>query len=328
MRILVVKTSSLGDLVHTLPALTDASAALPGLRFDWLAEKAFAEIPLWHPAVDRAVICETRRWRKHIWRTLTGGDWGRFKAELREREYDLVIDAQGLFKSAWLASRARGPLAGPDGKGAREPLAAWFYRYKLPVPCAREAHAVQRTRRLFAQALGYALPASAADFGLDRRHFALPELPPPYVVFLHATTWPTKCWPEAQWQALGSWLADRGLRAVLPWGNPEERQAAERIAAPCGGLVLPKMRLTELAGVLAHALAVVGVDTGLAHVAAAVNTPAVTLYGPTLPGLTGTIGANQIHLCSTDATVVDRARPTTVALERVQQALLPWLPSR
>ncbi|MGH8456475.1 MAG: lipopolysaccharide heptosyltransferase I [Stenotrophobium sp.] len=325
MRVLIVKTSSLGDLVHTLPALTDARRVYADVTFDWLAEKSFAEIPAWHPAVDRVITCETRRWRKNLWQTRRSGEWAQFKAQLRERDYYLVLDAQGLFKSAVLASQARGPLAGPGWAGARDRIAPLFYGRRLAVPRVRDAHAVERVRALFAQALGYAKPDTAPDFGLDRAHFPVAELPRPYLVFLHATTWPTKCWPENHWQELGRALHKRGFAIVLPWGNEAERATATRIAAEFGGIVLPKMRLTELAGVLAHARAVVGVDTGLAHVAAVVATPSITLYGPTLPGLTGTVGQNQLHLSSTDAVTVDRGRPNTVAVQRVLDALNPLL---
>lgn len=323
MRILIVKTSSLGDLVHTLPAVTDAVRARPGLRCDWLAEKGFAEIPGWHPAVDLVIPCELRRWRKQPLTAWRHGEWARFQELLRRAHYDLVLDAQGLVKSAFLASRARGIRAGMDRASVREPLAALSYDRRYRVPKGR--HAVERLRDLFALALDYPRPQTAPDFGLDRSRFPAPDLPRPYVVFLHATTWPSKCWPEACWQELGRALDRRGIGIALPWGSEAEQEAAQRIAAGCGGIVLKKMRLTEVAGVLAHARAVVGVDTGLAHVAAAVGTPGITLYGPTLPGLTGTIGANQIHLRSTDAATVDRSRPTTVAVARVQEALAPFL---
>lgn len=325
MRVLIVKTSSLGDLVHTLPALTDASRARPGVRFDWLAERPFAQIPAWHPSVDRVIESDLRRWRRAPLATLRGPAWREFRASLREVVYDLVLDAQGLVKSALLAAQAIGPRAGLDFSSAREPLAALFYQRRLRV--ARDRHAVERVRALFAQALDYAQPASAADYGIERARFAAPELPQPYLVFLHATTWPTKCWPEASWQALGAWARDRGFAVALPWGTDAERGAAERIAAAFGGTVLPRMDLSGVAGVLAHARAVVGVDTGLAHVAAAVGTPSITLYGPTLPGRTGTVGAGQVHLRSTDAASVDRARPTTVAVERVIDALAQMLPT-
>lgn len=315
MRILIVKTSSLGDLVHTLPAVTDAARARPELRFDWLSEKSFAEIPAWHPAVERVITCEMRRWRKNLWQTWRSGEWQAFRNALRETPYDLVLDAQGLFKSAWLAAQARGPHAGH----AREQAASLFYDRAIPIP--RDDHAVDRQRDLFAQALGYTRPLTAPDSGLDLSHFVKPQLPQPYAVFLHATTWPSKCWPESHWQQLGRWFAQQNCSVALPWGNEAERVAAERIAAAFGGVVLPRMNLTAVAGVLAYAKVVVGVDTGLAHLAAAVNTPSVTLYGPTLPALTGTVGRNQRHLCATEAVTVDRNRRNDILPARVIEAL-------
>ncbi len=321
MRALIVKTSSLGDIVHALPALTDAVRAVPQLRCDWLAERAFAEIPGWHPAVGRVVACDLRGWRRNLRQTVFGGDWARFKAQLREHRYDLIIDAQGLFKSAWLASRAYGPLAGPDFESAREPLATLFYRHRYRIPKHNAAHAVERTRRLFAQAFGYALPEAPPDGGLTRERFPRPGFMGPYVVFVHGTTWPTKRWPIVSWQVLGAHLQERGVTPVLPWGSDAERADAEAIASVCGGLVLPRLGLTALAGWIAWARACVGVDTGLAHIAAALGTPQVTLYGPTLPQLTGAVGANQVWLGSDGATTIDRTRPNTVAIGLVQKAV-------
>jgi len=321
MRVLIVKTSSLGDIVHALPALTDAKLALPELSFDWLAEAAFAEIPAWHPAVERVMSCNLRAWRRHPLHTFFGDEWPRFRDELRLHNYDCVIDAQGLLKSAWLASRARGPIAGPDKHSAREPLAVWFYDQRYTVPKHDDAHAIDRTRSLFAQALGYPLPQTPADAGLPRSNFAAPEMVQPYALLLHGTTWTGKRWPLENWQSIAKWLAQRGLRPVLPWGNDAERADAIAIAESCAGLVLPKLRLTALAGWIAHARVCVGVDTGLAHLAAAFGTSQVTLYGPTLPQLTGAIGANQIWLRSNDADAIDRARATDVNIERVEAAL-------
>lgn len=321
MRILIVKTSSLGDIVHTLPAVTDAARAIPGLRCDWLAERAFAEIPAWHPAVDRVIQCDLRGWRRNLGQTVFGGDWSRFRGELRGTRYDLVIDAQGLVKSAWLARQARGPLAGPDRISAREPLAAAMYQRGYPVPKHDAAHAVERSRRLFAQALGYDYDDTPPQAGLDRARFARPESPLPWVVFLHGTTWTSKRWPLAHWCELGAWIAKRGLRVVLPWGSEAEHSDAQRIAQACNGLVLPRLGLTPLAGWLAWARLCVGVDTGLAHLAAAFGTPQVSLYGPTLPELTGAVGNHQVWLTSGDYNTIDRERPNTVSVERVREAL-------
>lgn len=315
MHILIVKTSSLGDLVHTLPALTDAHRARPDLRFDWLCEKSFAEIPAWHPAVECVISCEMRRWRNNLWQTWRHREWQAFRTALRARSYDLVLDAQGLLKSALLAQQARGPVVGT----ARERAARLLYDRHIAIP--RNDHAVERQRNLFAQALDYPRPMAAPDYGLRRDQFAKPDLPQPYVVFLHATTWPTKCWLDGHWQDLGRWLVRQGYKVVLPWGSEQEHQTAQRIAVAFGGLVLPRMNLSAVAGVLAHAKAVVGVDTGLAHLAAAVGTPSVTLYGPTLPALTGTVGQHQMHLGSTEATTVDRARPNNVPPTQVIEVL-------
>jgi heptosyltransferase-1 len=322
MRLLIVKTSSLGDVVHTLPALTDAARAVPGLRCDWLVERAFAEIPAWHPVVERVIQCNLRTWRRNPGQTVFGGEWRAFRAQLRQTSYDLVIDAQGLLKSAWLARQALGPLAGPDRGGAREPLAALLYRRGYAVPRHDAAHAVERGRRLFAQALGYAFPATPPEAGLSAERFPAPELREPYAVFLHGTTWPSKRWPLQHWAELGAWLSASGLRVVLPWGSDAEHADAQRIARDCAGLVLPKLGLTALAGWLAQARLCLGVDTGLAHLAAALGTPQLTLYGPTLPELTGAVGANQVWLTSGEYRNIDRERPNTVEPERVRRALL------
>jgi heptosyltransferase-1 len=328
MRLLIVKTSSLGDVVHTLPAVTDAARAIPGLRCDWLVERAYAEIPLWHPAVDRVIRCDLRGWRSHPLRTAFGGEWSGFRQQLRLHDYDQVIDAQGLVKSAWLARQARGPLAGPDRASAREPLAARFYDRGIAVPKHDAAHAVDRARRLFAAALAYPLPdaESPADAGLDRAGFPRPELSRPYVMLLHGTTWPGKRWPLANWRRLAAGIAECGRVVVLPWGSVEEKADAELIAADCAGRVLPRLGLTELSGWLAHARAVVGVDTGLMHIAAALGTPGVSLYGATLPRLTGAVGANQHWLCADEtAGTIDRERRNDIAVERVEAALKPLL---
>ncbi len=326
MRLLIVKTSSLGDVLHALAALTDAARARPSLQCDWVVEEAFAEIPAWHPAVNRVIPCALRRWRKDIGAARSSGEWARFRKELRRESYDRVLDAQGLIKSAWLASQARGVRAGPGFTSAREPLAALFYQHRVRIAAREESHAVQRLRQLFALSIGYPLPQTPADFGLDRARFLAPSQARPYAVFLHATTWASKLWPVAHWQQLGRALRAQGLNIVLPWGTPVEREQAVQIAADFGGEVPERQTLTQLAGLLAQARCVVGVDTGLAHLAAALATPMVTLYGPTLPALTGAIGAHQVHLRSSSQDTIDRKRPTTVSVENVLSALRGLVP--
>ncbi|MBF8780686.1 lipopolysaccharide heptosyltransferase I [Pseudomonas fulva] len=296
MRVLIIKTSSLGDVIHTLPALTDAAHALPGIRFDWVVEEGFAEIPAWHPAVDRVIPVNIRRWRKHPWQAWRSGEWQRFKKRLREVDYDLVIDAQGLLKSAWLTRYVKAPVAGLDRYSAREGWASRFYDRRLSVALGQ--HAVERVRQLFAMALAYDLPEGLGRYGLDLGRLQLAPTAP-YVVLLHGTTWATKHWPEVYWRALAERLARMGLQVCLPWGSPAEQARAERIAQ---GLkhcqVLPKLNLAGVARVLAGAKACVAVDTGLGHLAAALDVPTLSLFGPTNPGLTGAYGRAQVHLAS------------------------------
>lgn len=297
MRVLLIKTSSLGDVVHTLPALTDALRAIPNIRFDWVVEEGFAEIPRWHPAVDQVIPVAIRRWRKHPLQTWRSGEWRAFKQRIHQQQYDLVIDAQGLLKSAWLTRGFKVPVVGFNRQSAREPIASYFY--DRPIFVAREQHAVERVRQLFAQALGYALPKQLGQYSLERERLALAEQSAPYVLFLHGTTWPSKHWPQAAWRKLAEQLSAQGVAVRIPWGNAEEEQRAHAIAE---GLplvtVLPKLNLTEVAGQIAGAQACVAVDTGLGHLAAALDVPCVSLYGPTLPGRVGAYGQGQIHLCA------------------------------
>ena len=296
MRVLIIKTSSLGDVIHTLPALTDAAHAIPGIRFDWVVEEGFAEIPSWHPAVDQVIPVAIRRWRKNLWQTIKSGEWKAFKQRVRERKYDLVIDAQGLVKSAWLTRYVKAPVAGLDRYSAREGWASRFYDRRLSV--ATGQHAGERVRQLFAMALAYDLPEGIGNYGLDLERLQLPPAAP-YVVFLHGTTWATKHWPEAYWRELAERMGRRKLEVRLPWGNPAEKARAERIAQGLNNCqVLPKLNLAGVARVLAAAKACVAVDTGLGHLAAALDVPTISLFGPTNPGLTGAYGRTQIHQAS------------------------------
>jgi len=296
VRVLIIKTSSLGDVIHTLPALTDAAHAIPGIRFDWVVEEGFAEIPSWHPAVDQVIPVAIRRWRKNIWQTIKSGEWKAFKQRVRERKYDLVIDAQGLVKSAWLTRLVKAPVAGLDRYSAREGWASRFYDRRLSV--ATGQHAVERVRQLFAMALAYDLPEGIGNYGLDLDRLQLPPAAP-YVVFLHGTTWATKHWPEAYWRQLAERLGQRKLQVRLPWGNQAEKDRAERIAQGLNNCqVLPKLNLVGVARVLAAAKACVAVDTGLGHLAAALDVPTISLFGPTNPGLTGAYGRVQVHQAS------------------------------
>jgi len=294
MRVLIVKTSSMGDVLHTLPALTDAMQALPGITFDWVVEEGFAQIPSWHPAVDRVIPVAIRRWRKHWFGAETRQQRCDFKRLLQSRTYDVIIDAQGLVKSAALVTRmAKGKKHGLDSKSAREPFASWFYDIRHHVE--KKQHAVERIRELFAKSLGYQKPTTQGDYAIASRFLAtLPADHEKYLVFLHATTRDDKHWPEENWRQLIGLLASTPLRIKLPWGAEHEHQRALRLAEGYDQVdVLPKLSLEKVATILAGAEAVVSVDTGLSHLTAALDRPNITLYGPTDPGLIGGYGQNQ-----------------------------------
>lgn len=293
MRILIIKTSSLGDLIHTFPALTDASRHFPEIQFDWIAEEAFASIPAMHPAVDRVIPSAMRRWRKSWIRTWLQGDWKRFIQMVQAHRYDAVIDAQGLIKSALITRKALGVKHGLDRTSARESQASLFYDKRYAID--KNQHAIQRVRELFAQSLGYELTDLPLDYGLDVSSDE--SVAENTVLFLHGTTWKSKQWPLAFWLELAEKLAADGLKILLPAGNDEEREFAQRIAEGAANAeVLASMALVDIASVIKACRAVVSVDTGLAHLAAALDVPGVSLYGATDAKRTGTLGQNQSSL--------------------------------
>lgn len=332
MRVMVLKMSSLGDIIHTLPALTDAASRLPGIRFDWLVEEAFAEVPAWHPAVDRVIPVALRRWRRRPLHSVAGPEWRAVMRAAGGLHYDAVIDAQGLLKSACIMRRTRGPRYGLDWRSLREPLAGVVYQHRVAVP--RDLHAVDRLRRLFAQALHYSLPESAQDYGLrglflrghsvqgDNLQGAIPAgftsrgaVPPAGLVCLHGTARSGKCWPESSWRELIGLAVSAEQPVLLPWGSAEELARARRLAAafpPMAVQVLPRLTLSELALCLRNAQAVVAVDTGLGHLCAALDVPTVSLYGPTKPTLIGTLGGGQVHLSPAEGSAMRRIFPADV----------------
>jgi heptosyltransferase-1 len=285
--ILLIKTSSLGDVIHQMPALTEARQRLPQARFSWVVEEAFAPLVRLHPAVSAVIPVATRRWRQALFSPVNWRDMARFTSALRTSHYDEIIDTQGLFRSALLARVARGRRHGYDSGSVRERAAVALYDVRHRIP--RDLHAIERNRRLTGLALGYQ-PEGGADFGLDRTRLA--PVSDGYGILLHATARVEKEWPEDHWILLGKALGSRTGSLVLPWGSEIERARSVRIAAALGNARVPERQsLDRVAALIAGASFVIGVDTGLLHLAAALGVPLVAIFVGSEPGLTGPIGA-------------------------------------
>jgi heptosyltransferase-1 len=295
-RVLLVKLTSMGDLIHALPALSDALAAYPDLAFDWVVDQSFYEIAQWHPAVHRVFKTNHRGWRKRLLHYSTAQSIYHLIRDIRRDTYDLIIDGQGNFKSALVALLSSGPTAGYDKHSVREWIAHLSYQKCYTV--SKQGHAIDRLRRLFALSIGYPLPLSLPNFQIQRDKFIRPSvsLPAEYLVFIHNATWKTKLWKEEHWIELIKKTAADGFTVLLPWGNAQELARAQRLAMDPHVHILPKLSLSEMGYVLQGAKACVAMDTGLAHLSAALNIPTVTLYGATNPSLIGTVGLHQKHL--------------------------------
>lgn len=296
MRILLVKTSSLGDVIHNLPVVNDILQHHPNAQIDWLVEESFADIPRLHPHVHEVLTVAVRRWRKHLFQCATWQEMRALKHTLSSRAYDFVIDTQGLVKSALISRLACGERHGYDANSIREPWASRCYEYVHTI--SYQQHAVTRNRTLVAQSLGYAVPISAPDYGIQASSIEVQmdgNINSPFVVALHGTSRTSKLWDEANWVSLGQQLQAIGVGMVLPWSNPTEKQRAQRIQTQlklCR--VLPKLTIHQLAPVISEAQAAIGVDTGLSHLAVALNIPTVAIYTDTNPTLTGVM-AGVLH---------------------------------
>ncbi len=288
--ILIVKTTSMGDVIQYLPAVTDLRAHFPDVRIDWLVEEPFAPLARLHPAVRDVIPTALRRWRKRLALPSTWKEMFALRARLASGGYDRVIDAQGLIKSAILARLGHAPISGYARGSAREGAATRFYDARFEV--SWERHAVERNRLLTAAAMGY-VANSPIDYGIRA-----PEPKPdawhpdePYALLFTATARDEKLWPEPNWVELGRALNRKGLICVLPAGSAVERERAGRIAKQLPHAeVVPPVGLDALATVIERAQCAVGVDTGLSHLAAALRVPIIAIYVATEPGANGVAG--------------------------------------
>jgi len=297
LSVLLVKTSSLGDVIHNLPVVSDIIHHYPYAQIDWVVEDSFASLPKLHPGVRNIFPVAMRRWRNKLLRLDTWREIFAFRTALSAQQYDFVIDTQGLLKSALLTRSAQGLSCGFDSHSARESIASISYQRVFSV--STRQHAVERNRQLVAQAIGFKLENSA-EFGINLPKIESFDWLPPdkYVVLLHATSRTDKLWDEANWVELGNTLNENNIRCILPWGSIAEQERSLRLAEVIPkSTVPPHLNLDQAATLLGMASAVIGVDTGLAHLAAAANAPTVGIYTTTNPTLTGLYsGENTINL--------------------------------
>jgi len=270
-RALIIRPSSLGDIVHALPIVHDIRRHRPDIAVDWVAEEAFAALLAMHRGVDRVIPVALRRWRHQVLDRATWREAAAFRLALTRDRYDLVLDLQEQVKGAVLAWLARGPVHGPDRASIREPAASFSYR---------------RCRQLAAAAFGYPLDGPPHFDLVPPPLVAAPETP--YAIFVHASSRADKLWPEAHWRALIAHFTQAGLAVLLPWGTSEEAERSGRLADGIPGAAVGARReLPEIAALLARAEVVCGVDTGLVHLAAALGAPTVALFVATDPKLAG-----------------------------------------
>ncbi len=299
MKILLVKLSSLGDVVHTLPVLQDIRAALPGAQIDWVVEQSFAPLLTQCAGLHRIIACEIRHWRRSPLSAATRQQWRGFKAELRQEAYDAVIDLQGLTKSALVARLARLAPGGKryalanqtEGSGYEAPT-RWLA--DVAVPIAPHTAAVQRSRELAARALGYTF-RSAPDYGLNIPPALIERAQPApetiasgansgTIAFVHGTSRADKQWPLVHWRELGQRFNAAGYQIALTHGNASELATSQAIAralnqsAPANAVVWPLLALDALTEALAQCVGVIGVDSGVSHIAVALDLPHVQIY--------------------------------------------------
>ena len=316
--ILIVRTSSLGDLVHMLPALSDIAANVPGAQIDWLVEEAFAQIPRWHPAVHGVIQVAHRRWRKAWWSAQVRQERRAVESELRQRHYDVVLDMQALLKSVWLTRMASGVKHGLDWRSAREPLSSLFYDVRHRVEFWQPA--VTRQRLLAASAFGYSVTGEP-DFGLqgfEAQAQTTQRQSPPYAVIMPSASRDDKLWPIEDWQAVFDCLEARGLHLKLLAGNARETERAQAlIAGRARAMVLPRASLTDTAQNLAAARVMVGLDSGLTHLSAALGRPTIGIYKASTPVRTPLVSA------AFTASLGDRGQPPSrqMVLAALEQAL-------
>ena len=324
-------------MLHTLPVVHDIRHALPDAQIDWVVEGAFAGVVRRCKGVNRIITCDLRRWRKAPFSSATRTAWHAFKAALQQESYDMVIDLQGLTKSAWVAwmthltpSGKRFALANRTDGSAYEVPTRWAADVAIRLP--PHIHAVQRGRELCAQALGYMMPESdefKPSFGLlvgvniasSAIEIVAKNKLKPTIVFAHGTSREDKLWPVSHWVALGQRLHAQGFAVALAHGNAAEEARSQLIAQELrNAVVWPRLELEALLDALGSSAGVIGVDSGLSHMAVALNLPHVQIYNFDTAWRTGPVEPLVINPRSASARQVSVYAQPTPSVDAVWQA--------
>ena len=301
MKVLIIKLTSMGDLMHALPAITEASSKIQGIEFDWVVDKNFSAVASWHPSIKRTIETNHRMWKTNVFSKNVRDEIKNIQKIIDQSSYDYVVDMQNNLKSAFVSYNIKKNVIGMDKNSSREYPSHWAYKTKVKV--SKEKHAVRRQKILLSKALGYEADLEINDYGIEKTLFLKPEvdLPENYCVLVQNASWPTKLWSVEKWQQLISYLEERNITCLMPSGTLEEKKRAEEIIKKSQlAQALDVMDLNKVAYLIDKAEFCVCSDTGLAHLSAVVETPSTTLYGPTDVNLIGTFGLNQTHIVGDD----------------------------
>lgn len=301
MKVLIIKISSMGDIIHTLPALTDALHVIPNISFDWIVEKNFSEIPKWHPAISQVISINLRYWKKKWYRFSSWKEYYQCIKLLKKENYDVIIDAQGLLKTSFFITNIiNNKKSGMDYISARESISAYFLNTKHYI--SKYQHAIKRMRQLFAYSLQYSVPCSLGEYNINYLFPRKVNNVFPYLIFFHSTTQLKKHWLEFNWSLIIQYAIAAGFYVKLPYWTYYEALRVRRLSKQCNSkhrvVILSKLTLRQIAMHISEATAVISIDTGCSHLTAALGCPNLTLYGPTDPYLIGTVGKNQNILYS------------------------------
>ncbi len=284
MRILLVKMSSMGDIIHNMPLVHDLKVRYPVATIDWVVEESFVELAKLNPLVDRVISVGMRRWKKALLSKSTWLEFLRFKKQLQSTRYDVILDTQGLIKSALIAQLAHGKSYGQNAHTVRERLAGYMVSSPLDIP--RNLHAITRNRLVGARAFNYVMDDQVVHYDMQfnaEADVGLENLMPNNCILLfHSTARLAKHWPHQHWISLGQHLNAQGYALALPWGSQSEKKRAELIAQSLkNAVVLPQLSIVKLASLMRHVVACIGLDTGLTHIAVALNVPTLAIFTDT-----------------------------------------------